>query len=150
MNEFNTLDDFNVENKTILLRVEFNMPLDKDTLEILDTTRINLVIPTIRELIEKNVRLIILAHQGRKGSWDFISLEKHANALEKLLRKKVKFVNDIFGEKAKNEIKNLNFGEILVKLRTSYSKVSAFALSERLHGCPGAPFISRVFFQSYF
>jgi len=114
MNEFNTLDDFNVENKTILLRVDFNMPLDKTTLEILDTTRINLVIPTIKELIEKNVKLIILAHQGRKGSWDFISLEKHANALEKLVKKKVKFVNDIFGEKAKNEIKNLNFGEILL------------------------------------
>ena len=50
--------------------------LDKDNLDILDTTRIDLVIPTIKELINKNVRLIIIAHQGRKGSWDFISLEK--------------------------------------------------------------------------
>jgi phosphoglycerate kinase len=114
MKGFNTLDDFNVENKTILLRVDFNLPLDKDNLEILDTTRINLVLPTIRELIDKNVRLIILAHQGRKGSWDFISLEKHAEALERLLGKKVKFVDDIFGEKAKNEIRNLNLGEILL------------------------------------
>ena len=53
MKEFNTLDDFDVENKTVLLRVDFNMPLDKNTLEILDTTRIKLVIPTIQELIEK-------------------------------------------------------------------------------------------------
>ncbi len=103
MKEFNTLDDFDVENKTVLLRVDFNMPLDKNTLEILDTTRIKLVIPTIKELIEKNAKIVILAHQGRRGSWDFISLEKHANALEGLLGKEVKFVDDIFGEKAKDE-----------------------------------------------
>jgi len=40
MKDYNTLDDFKLENKTVLLRVDFNMPLDKKTLEILDTTRI--------------------------------------------------------------------------------------------------------------
>ena len=113
MKEFNTLDDFDVENKTVLLRVDFNMPLDKNTLEILDTTRIKLVLPTIKELIEKNAKIAILAHQGRRGSWDFISLEKHANALEELLGKEVKFVDDIFGEKAKDAIKNLGYGDVL-------------------------------------
>ena len=114
MKEFNTLDDFDVENKTVLLRVDFNMPLDKNTLEILDTTRIKLVVPTIKELIEKNAKIVILAHQGRKGSWDFISMEKHAKALETLLGKEVKFVDDIFGEKAKNAIKNLGYGDVLL------------------------------------
>jgi len=114
MKEFNTLDDFDVENKTVLLRVDFNMPLDKNTLEILDTTRIKLVLPTIKELIEKNAKIVILAHQGRRGSWDFISLEQHANALEKLLGKEVKFVDDIFGEKAKDAIKNLSYGYVLL------------------------------------
>ena len=113
MKEFNTLDDFDVENKTVLLRVDFNMPLDKNTLEILDTTRIKLVIPTIKELIEKNAKIVILAHQGRHGNWDFISLEKHANALEGLLGKEVKSVDDIFGEKAKDAIKNLGYGDVL-------------------------------------
>ena len=113
MKEFNTLDDFDVENKTVLLRVDFNMPLDKNTLEILDTTRIKLVLPTIKELIEKNAKIVMLAHQGRRGSWDFISLEKHANALEKLLGKEVKFVDDIFGEKAKDAIKNLSYRDVL-------------------------------------
>jgi len=41
MKEYNTLDDFDVENKTVLLRVDFNLPLDKKTFEILDTTRMN-------------------------------------------------------------------------------------------------------------
>ncbi|KAA0006264.1 MAG: phosphoglycerate kinase [Thermoplasmata archaeon] len=114
MEEYNTLDDFDLEGKTVLLRVDFNMPLDKNTLEILDTTRIKRALPTIKELIEKNAKTVILAHQGRQGSWDFTSLEKHAKALGKLLNHKVQFVDDIYGEKAKNAIKNLKNGEVLV------------------------------------
>jgi len=114
MKEYNTLDDFNVENKTVLLRVDFNMPLDRDTLDILDTTRIERELPTIKELIDKKAKTAILAHQGRQGSWDFTSLEKHAKALEGLLRKEVKFVSDVFGERAKNAIKNLQNGEVLL------------------------------------
>ncbi|MEF8849083.1 MAG: phosphoglycerate kinase, partial [Candidatus Thermoplasmatota archaeon] len=46
LEEYNTLDDFDFENKTVLLRVDFNMPLDKETLEILDDTRIKRVLST--------------------------------------------------------------------------------------------------------
>ena len=113
MKEYNTLDDFNVENKTILLRVDFNLPLDKKTFEILDNTRIKLVIPTIKELIKNNAKIVILAHQGRQGSWDFISLEKHAKVLQELLSKEVRFVDDIYGEKATAAIKSLENKEIL-------------------------------------
>ncbi len=113
MKEYNTIDDFDVKNKTILLRVDFNLPLDKKTYKILDTTRIKLVLPTIKELIEKNAKIVILAHQGRQGSWDFISLEKHAQALQELLGKEVKFVDDIYGKEATTAIKNLENTEIL-------------------------------------
>lgn len=113
MDEFNTLDDFNFENKTVLLRVDFNMPLDKNTLKILDTTRMNLVIPTINELIKNKAKIVILAHQGRKDSWDFISMEDHAKKLETLINKKVNYIDDIFGDKAKKSIKKLKYGEIL-------------------------------------
>jgi phosphoglycerate kinase len=113
MKEFNSLDDFNFENKTVLLRVDFNLPLDKKNLKILDTTRMRLSIPTITELVNKRAKIVILAHQGRKDSWDFISMENHAKKLEELIDKKVNYVNDIFGEKAKKFIKNLKNGEIL-------------------------------------
>jgi phosphoglycerate kinase len=113
MYEFNTLDDFDVENNTVLLRVDFNMPLDKKTLEILDTTRMKLVVPTVNELVEKNAKIVILTHQGRKGSWDFVTLDRHAKAFEKIIGRKVWFVDDICGDKAKDAIKNLNNGEIL-------------------------------------
>ena len=113
MEEFNTLDDFNFENRTVLLRVDFNMPLDKKTLHILDATRMNLVIPTINELIKKKAKIVILAHQGRKDSWDFISMEDHAKKFGTLINKKVKYIDDIFGNKAKKSIKELKYGEIL-------------------------------------
>ena len=90
------------------------MPLDKKTLEIIDTTRIKLVLPTINELLQKQAKIVILAHQGRQGSWDFISLEKHAQALQKLLGKKVPFIADIHGEQAINAIQNLQPGEIIM------------------------------------
>ena len=114
MKDYNTLDDFDLENKTVLLRVDFNMPLDRDTLEILDTTRIKRALPTIKELIENNAKTVILAHQGRKGSWDFISLDRHAKALENLLEKPVKYVDDIFGDKAQNAINDMKNGEVIL------------------------------------
>ncbi|RLF38943.1 MAG: phosphoglycerate kinase, partial [Thermoplasmata archaeon] len=114
MVDFNTLDDFDFNEKTVLLRVDFNLPLDKESLDILDTTRIEKSLPTIEELIEKNAKIVILAHQGRPGSWDFVSLDRHAKALSDLLGKDVKFVNDVCGDKAIDAIKSLKPKEILM------------------------------------
>jgi phosphoglycerate kinase len=114
MKEYNTLDDFNLEGKTVLLRVDFNLPLDKETFEILDTTRIKRVLPTIKELVEKNAKTVIIAHQGRKGSWDFINLEQHAKATRNLLGQSVKFVEDIYGKTAQNAIKNMQLGDVIM------------------------------------
>jgi len=113
MREYLTLDDVSVDGKTVLLRVDFNMPLDKNTLEILDTTRMKRVLPTIQELQKKNAKIVILAHQGRKGSWDFISLNHHAETLQQLINSPVGFVDDIHGEKARDAITSMKSGEIL-------------------------------------
>ena len=114
MKEYNTLDDFELENKTVLLRVDFNMPLDKITLDILDTTRIKRALPTIKELVEKNAKTVILAHQGRQGSWDFTNLEKHANALSGLIKQDVKYVDDVYGNDVQDAIKKLQNSEVLL------------------------------------
>ncbi len=114
MRDLCTLDDIDVEGKTVLLRVDFNMPLDRETLEILDTTRIKRVLPTINDLVERNAKTVIIAHQGRLGSWDFTSLKQHSQVLQELLGMPVRFVDDIHGEKAKNAIKDLKPGEVLM------------------------------------
>lgn len=111
--EFNTLDTIDTHEKTVFLRVDFNMPLDKKTLKILDTTRMKRVLPTLKELKENNAKTVILAHQGRKGSWDFTSLQQHAETLEKLLNSHVGFADDIYGEQAKQAIQAMQPGDIL-------------------------------------
>lgn len=113
MMEVNTLDEFSIDNKTVFLRVDFNMPLDKNSLKILDTTRMKRVLPTIKELVSNQAKTVVIAHQGRQGSWDFTSLKQHAEVFEKLLGSSVKFVEDVYGEKAQNAIESLNPGDVL-------------------------------------
>jgi len=115
MPKFLTLDDFDVKDKVVLVRVDFNSPVDPQTKKIIDDTRIRAHgETTIKELSERGAKVVILAHQGRPGDPDFIPLEQHAQILGKILGKPVKFVDDVYGEKAKNAIKGLKSGEILV------------------------------------
>jgi phosphoglycerate kinase len=108
------MDDYNFENKTTIIRVDFNSPLDRSTKRITDDTRIRRHAATIKELMIRNAKVIILAHQGRKGSPDFSSLKNHAQVLSEILGQKVAFVNDIFQERAQNAVMQLKAGEALV------------------------------------
>ena len=110
--EFLTIDDFDFKSKTVFLRVDMNCPIDPETLEISGTKRIEETIETIDSL--NNAKIVIASHQGRVGNKDYTSMEKHAEVLEKLLNRKVTYVNDVMGSAAQNEIKKLNDGEILL------------------------------------
>lgn len=112
--EFLTLDDFDFKGKTTFLRVDINCPLDEKTKKITDISRIRAAAPTIRELIGKGARVVILAHQGRPGDWDFVTLEEHSRKLGEVLGVNVKFVADVCGEKAQEAVKGLRNGEILM------------------------------------
>jgi len=114
MTEFLTLDDVDVSGKTVLVRVDFNSPIDPETKKIIDDTRIRMHAETIRELLEKGAKVVVLSHQGRPGQPDFIPLKQHAEILEKVLGRLVKFVDDVYGEKAKEAIRSLKSGEVLV------------------------------------
>jgi phosphoglycerate kinase len=110
-----TLNDFNFKDKTALVRVDFNSPIDPETKTILETTRIRRhTETTIRELSEKGAKVVVLAHQGRKGEPDFIPLEQHAKIVSRILKKPVQYVDDLFGEKAGKALKELKSGGILV------------------------------------
>ncbi len=107
-----TLDDFDLTNKTVFLRVDMNCPIDPETMEISGTKRIEETKETINAL--KDSKLVVASHQGRVGNKDYTGMEKHVEVLEKLLDRNIKYVQDIIGESAKKEIKNLKSGEILV------------------------------------
>jgi phosphoglycerate kinase len=110
-----TIDDFDFKGKTTLVRVDFNSPIDPKTKKVLDDTRIRAHgETTIKELSQKGAKVVILAHQGRPGDPDFTPLKEHAQILGKILGKPVKYVDDLFSEKAQKAIKELKNGEILV------------------------------------
>ena len=135
MKDFHTLEDFNFKDKTVLLRVDINCPLNKETLEIINDARIRRIIPTVRELMGKKAKVIILAHQSRKGKWDFIPLEQHAKRLAKNLNSEVKYVNDVMGDEAKKAIADVKPGEVLLlgnvrELDSETAKLDMFGHAE--------------------
>ncbi len=114
MKEFFTLDDFNFEGKRVAVRVDLNSPYNEETKSIEDNQRFEACKDTILELAEKGAKVILLAHQGRKGEKDFLPLEQHAQILSIHLGKEVKFCREIIGENAKKEIEKLENSEILL------------------------------------
>jgi len=115
MAKFLTMDDFDFKNKTALVRVDFNSNIDPQTKKILEAPRIRSHgETTIKELVRKGAKVVILAHQGRPGDPDFAPLKQHAEILSKILGQPVKYVDDLFGEKAQKAVKELKSGEVLV------------------------------------
>lgn len=107
-----TLDDFDLKGKTIFLRVDMNCPIDPNTMEITGTRRIEEATETINAI--KDSKLVVASHQGRVGNKDYTGMKKHAEVLEKLLNRKIKYIEDVIGTTAQNEIKNLKDGDILL------------------------------------
>lgn len=114
MADFLTLDDAEVKNKTVLLRIDINVPYNEKTGKISDSDRLKEHSKTIKELSDKGAKLVVLAHQGRKGGADFIGLEQHATLLKAHTGKEIEFVSDIVGENAKEKIKSLKSSEIVL------------------------------------
>lgn len=107
-----TLEDFDTKGKAVFLRVDMNSPIDPKTMEILETSRIRESTVSLKDLEEAKV--VIASHQGRVGNKDYIGMESHAKVLEKILNRKIKYVEDVIGSEAQREIKNMKNGDILL------------------------------------
>ena len=112
--EFNTIDDFDLENKTVLVRIDINSPVDPGSGIILDDTRLKLHAQTVKELSNKGAKVVLLAHQSRPGKKDFTTLVQHADALSDILNLRVKYIDSLFSNSAKEAIKSLKPHEILL------------------------------------
>jgi len=111
-----TIEDIDVHNKKILVRVDYNVPLDSE-LNITDDTRIKLSLPTINYLIGNNSKIILMSHLGRpKGAVeDKFRLDPAAKRLEQLIGKKVKKFDQIYSGEIKEYIDNeMDYGEIVM------------------------------------
>lgn len=130
---FKTLDDVNVRGKTVILRIDINSPYDRKTGKIKVSERFIAHSKTIKELSRKGAKIVILAHQGRKGDPDFIHLNQHAKILTKLVRRKIKFVDSVVGKKAVNSIKSLRNGEIILLDNVRFLPEETRKLTPRQH-----------------
>jgi phosphoglycerate kinase len=111
-NEFLTVSDFDLTGKRVLVRVDINSPIDPISGDILGDTRIRLHSDTIKLLSASKV--IVIAHQSRPGKADFTSLKNHADRISYYIGKPVRFVDDLFGSRAKEAILSMHNGDVLL------------------------------------
>lgn len=112
---FKTLKDLDVDGKTVLVRVDFNVPLNKEGV-ITDDNRINAAIPTIRDLTSRKAKVILMSHLGRpKGARnDKESLAPVAERLSALLDSRVQFANDCVGPEVEEMARDLQPGDVML------------------------------------
>src|SRR5271165_6597651 len=110
MASFRTLDDLEPKGRRILVRVDLNVPMEGG--KVSDTTRIERVLPTIREIADRGGKVILLAHFGRpKGPDVENSLRPVAAAVAQLLGRPVGFGEDCIGEKAAAAVAAMHDGD---------------------------------------
>ena len=116
-----TIKDMNLENKKVLIRCDFNVPMKEG--KISDDTRITAALPTIKYCLDQNAKVILFSHLGRvKEESDLAknNLAPVAKRLEELLGQKVTFVEKTRGEELENAINNMNNKDILLVQNTRY------------------------------
>ncbi|MFI5217939.1 MAG: phosphoglycerate kinase, partial [Bacteroidia bacterium] len=118
-----TVDDFNFSGKRALVRVDFNVPLDKKTFAVTDDTRIRAAVPTINKILKDGGSVVLMSHLGRPlkklkedGSVDYEkhSLKHAVKKISKLLNVELKFADDCISDKAFQISSSLKPGEVLL------------------------------------
>ena len=115
MVSFNRLKDCVVSNKSVILRVDLNVPIHNNQIE--DDTRIRAVIPTLKYLVKNQAKVIVISHFGRpEGKFvDSMSLRQIVSRLQELLENvAVKFVEDCVGSKVQEVVSQTNYGEVIL------------------------------------
>ncbi|WP_434565024.1 phosphoglycerate kinase [Thermoanaerobacterium thermosaccharolyticum] len=127
--KMNSIEEFDYQGKTVLLRLDINSPIDPVTKKIVNENRINQSLPTLRYLIEQGAKIAIIAHQGDTLDYqNLIPMNEHAEILSKKLGREVKYIDDVCGPAAQDAIKNLKNGELVLlgNLRYLTEEVSTF------------------------
>jgi len=108
--------DHNFANEKALIRVDFNVPLDKKTFEITDDTRMRAAVPTIKKILNDGGSVILMSHLGRpkEGPEEKYSLKRLIKHLGELLGTEVQFANDCIGQEAIDKAAALKPGQVLL------------------------------------
>jgi phosphoglycerate kinase len=107
-----TLEDLDLDEKRVFLRVDINTPVHPETGELMEQTRLEEASITIRDLSKSKV--VVASHQGRVARPDYVGMEKHAKILSRLLGKAVPDVGDVFGPTATRTVDRMKSGEVIL------------------------------------
>jgi phosphoglycerate kinase len=120
MTDFNTIDDIEVNGKTVLVRADLNVPMQDG--KVSDTTRIDRLAPTLKELSLKGAKVVVLSHFGRpKNGPDAKNSLRHVlDALSAAVGQKVAFAEDCVGQPAKDAIAKVHEGAIVLLENTRF------------------------------
>ncbi len=119
-----TIEDIDVKGKRVIVRVDFNVPLDKATGSITDDKRIRGALPTIQYLVEQGAKTILVSHLGRpkNGPEDKFSMKPASARLSELLGQPVVQAADVIGDDAKAKASALKDGEVLMLENVRFHK----------------------------
>lgn len=122
MAKFRTLDDVDVKGRRVLLRVDLNLPVESG--RVTDTTRLERIIPTMKDIIKRGGRLILLSHFGRpkNGPDEDCSLKPLAAAVSEHLDWPVSFAFDCIGSEAQEAVAQMKDGDVLLLENTRFHK----------------------------
>lgn len=124
-----SMREFNYKDKTVLLRLDINSPIDPDTKKIVSENRIKKSIPTLNYLIEQGAKIAIIAHQGDTLDYhNLMSMKEHAEKLTEKLGREVRYIDDVCGPAAQEAVKSLKPGELILlgNLRYLSEEISTF------------------------
>jgi len=125
--DFLTIDDIPMDGKTVLVRVDINTPIDPHTQDLMELNRIKEASVTIKSL--PNSKVVIASHQGRVGRPDYVSLIRHCKAMSEVLGKRIRLVEDVFGEAACEAVKSLHPGDVLMLENLRFAAEENFEFS---------------------
>lgn len=110
------IDDYNFKGKRALVRVDFNVPLNKETLKVSDDTRIRKALPTIKKILNDGGSVVLMSHLGRPKNIpeNKYSLKNIVYKIEELLGQPIQFASDAIGERAFEKSSHLKPGEVLL------------------------------------
>ena len=120
------IEDINLNNKTVIIRVDYNVPLDKD-FNITDDNRIKESLKTINFCLDRNCKIILLSHLGKVKTIDDLktkSLKPISVRLSKLLKKEVKFIPETRGKFVDKAIENMKEQDIIMLENTRFEDLN--------------------------
>ncbi len=134
--KMHSLDDFDYRDKTVILRLDINSPIDVETGKIVNCNRIDKSLATVTQLLDAGAKLAIIAHQGDTLDYqNLVSMQEHAEILSDKLQRKIDYIDDVAGPAACEAVRNLKGGDavLLGNLRYLSEEISTFENAVKLN-----------------